>query len=93
MGKGLVGPSNLVAQTHFAIAENVGDVLAKEEVWLVVGELCGLGLGIGILVKEHCCPTFIFFTETKEIITRLSSNRDMLCYLVSCTTESFATNS
>ncbi|CAK9878026.1 unnamed protein product [Sphagnum jensenii] len=49
MGKGLVGPSNLVAQTHFAIAENVGDVLAKDEVWLVVGELCGLGLGIGIL--------------------------------------------
>jgi hypothetical protein len=60
MGKGLVGPSNLVAQTHFAIAENVGDVLAKEEVWLVVGELCGLGLGIGILVKERCCPTFFF---------------------------------
>ncbi|KAH8951261.1 hypothetical protein BDL97_09G018000 [Sphagnum fallax] len=31
MGRGLAAPSNQVVHTHFAISENVGDVLAKEE--------------------------------------------------------------
>jgi hypothetical protein len=43
--------------------------------------------------KRTLLSNFFFSTETKEIITRLSSNRDTLCYLVSCTTEIFAANS
>jgi hypothetical protein len=49
MGRGLAAPSNQVVHTHFAISENVGDVLAKEEVWTVAAELCGLALGVCIL--------------------------------------------
>jgi hypothetical protein len=52
MGRGLAAPSNQVVHTHFAISENVGDVLAKEEVWTVAAELCGLALGVCILVKS-----------------------------------------
>lgn len=50
MGRGLAQPSFLVAEKHFAISENMGDIMAKEEVWEVVGQLCGLAVGVFVLV-------------------------------------------
>ncbi|KAF3657382.1 Protein root UVB sensitive 5 [Capsicum annuum] len=46
VGRGLKDPSFRVIQNHFAIAGNLGDVAAKEEVWEVAAELLGLSLGI-----------------------------------------------
>lgn len=68
MGRGLAAPSNQVVHTHFAISENVGDVLAKEEVWTVAAELCGLALGVCILVKSvlqlfSSSPAYIGWTQ------------------------------
>ncbi|CAL0304429.1 unnamed protein product [Lupinus luteus] len=49
IARGLKDPSFRVIQNHFALSGNVGDVAAKEEVWEVVAQLAGLGLGILIL--------------------------------------------
>ncbi|CAN4106074.1 unnamed protein product [Withania somnifera] len=46
VARGLKDPSFRVIQNHFAIAGNLGDVAAKEEVWEVAAELLGLALGI-----------------------------------------------
>ncbi|XP_055812679.1 protein root UVB sensitive 5 isoform X2 [Solanum dulcamara] len=46
VARGLKDPSFRVIQNHFAIAGNLGDVAAKEEVWEVAAELLGLSLGI-----------------------------------------------
>ncbi len=37
LGKGMGKPVFRVIQTHFAVAQNVGAVAAKEEVWEVGG--------------------------------------------------------
>lgn len=49
VAKGLKDPSFRVIQNHFAVSENVGDVVAKEEVWGVAAQLVGLGLGVLLL--------------------------------------------
>ncbi|XP_028770466.1 protein root UVB sensitive 5 [Neltuma alba] len=49
VARGLKDPSFRVIQNHFAISGNLGEVAAKEEVWEVVAQLTGLGLGILIL--------------------------------------------
>lgn len=49
IAKGLKDPSFRVIQNHFAVSENVGDVVAKEEVWGVAAQLVGLGLGVLLL--------------------------------------------
>ncbi|XP_059305384.1 protein root UVB sensitive 5 isoform X3 [Lycium ferocissimum] len=46
VARGLKDPSFRVIQNHFALAGNLGDVAAKEEVWEVAAELLGLSLGI-----------------------------------------------
>ncbi len=38
-----------VIQTHFASANNVGAVAAKEEVWEVVGQLAGYATSLALL--------------------------------------------
>ncbi|KAF1883842.1 hypothetical protein Lal_00038334 [Lupinus albus] len=49
IARGLKDPSFRVIQNHFALSGNLGEVAAKEEVWEVVAQLAGLGLGILIL--------------------------------------------
>ncbi|CAM6091018.1 unnamed protein product [Calypogeia fissa] len=49
VAKGLKDPSFRVIQNHFAIAENVGDVSAKEEVWEVSAKLLGLSAAVLLL--------------------------------------------
>ncbi|XP_054795682.1 protein root UVB sensitive 5-like isoform X3 [Prosopis cineraria] len=49
VARGLKDPSFRVIQNHFAVSGNLGEVAAKEEVWEVVAQLTGLGLGILIL--------------------------------------------
>ncbi|KAL2337041.1 hypothetical protein Fmac_011487 [Flemingia macrophylla] len=49
VARGLKDPSFRVIQNHFAISGNLGEVAAKEEVWEVVAQLVGLGIGILIL--------------------------------------------
>lgn len=49
VARGLKDPSFRVIQSHFAIAGNLGEVAAKEEVWEVAAQLVGLALGILIL--------------------------------------------
>ncbi|KAG1677058.1 hypothetical protein FOA52_001228 [Chlamydomonas sp. UWO 241] len=49
VGKGIGRPAFRVVQTHFAAANNVGAVAAKEEVWEVVGQLSGLLASITLL--------------------------------------------
>jgi Vitamin B6 photo-protection and homoeostasis len=48
-GKGIGRPSFRVIQNHFALASNVGDVAAKEEVWEVTAQLAGLALSVATL--------------------------------------------
>ncbi len=84
MGRGLAAPSNQVVHTHFAISENVGDVLAKEEVWTVAAELCGLALGVCILVKSvlqlfSSSPAYIGWTEI--ILKNFSTYEDKIALL------------
>ncbi|XP_010253866.1 PREDICTED: protein root UVB sensitive 5 isoform X2 [Nelumbo nucifera] len=55
VARGLKDPSFRVIQNHFAIAGNLGEVAAKEEVWEVAAQL--LGLAIGILVLDT--PGFV----------------------------------
>ncbi|KAK2999638.1 hypothetical protein RJ639_022895, partial [Escallonia herrerae] len=49
VARGLKDPSFRVIQNHFAIAGNLGEVAAKEEVWEVAAQLLGLGLGVLVL--------------------------------------------
>ncbi|XP_027066713.1 protein root UVB sensitive 5-like isoform X2 [Coffea arabica] len=46
VASGLKDPSFRVIQNHFAIAGNLGEIAAKEEVWEVAAELLGLAIGI-----------------------------------------------
>mmetsp|Transcript_2506 Transcript_2506/g.7550 ORF Transcript_2506/g.7550 Transcript_2506/m.7550 type:complete len:636 (-) Transcript_2506:730-2637(-) len=48
-GKGMGKPAFRIIQTHFAAANNNGDVAAKEEVWEVGAQLLGLAGSIAIL--------------------------------------------
>lgn len=49
VGKGIGKPAFRVIQTHFAVANNVGAVAAKEEVWEVVGQLTGYACSLVML--------------------------------------------
>eukprot|EP00951_Prasinocladus_malaysianus_P004993 scaffold35495_cov50-Prasinocladus_malaysianus.AAC.1 len=49
VGKGMGKPAFRVIQQHFSVANNVGDVAAKEEVWEVAGQLSGLAATVGLL--------------------------------------------
>ncbi|KAF7825547.1 protein root UVB sensitive 5 isoform X1 [Senna tora] len=67
VARGLKDPSFRVIQNHFAISGNLGEVAAKEEVWEVVAQLVGLGLGILILdtpglVKSYAVLSFTWMT-------------------------------
>ncbi|KAJ0984115.1 hypothetical protein J5N97_002471 [Dioscorea zingiberensis] len=49
VARGLKDPSFRVIQNHFAISANLGEVVAKEEVWEVTAQLVGLALGILVM--------------------------------------------
>jgi hypothetical protein len=49
LGKGMGKPVFRVIQTHFARAQNVGAVAAKEEVWEVVAQMAGLVASVAML--------------------------------------------
>ncbi|XP_039132012.1 protein root UVB sensitive 5 isoform X2 [Dioscorea cayenensis subsp. rotundata] len=49
VARGLKDPAFRVIQSHFAISSNLGDVVAKEEVWEVTAQLVGLALGILVM--------------------------------------------
>lgn len=49
VARGLKEPSWRVIQTHFADSENVGDIVAKGEVWQVGGQILGLAFGVILL--------------------------------------------
>ena len=48
VAQGLQDPSSRVIQAHFAVAGNLGDVAAKEEVWRVAAQLMGLVIGVQV---------------------------------------------
>lgn len=48
-GRGMGKPCFRIIQTHFAVANNNGDVAAKEEVWEVGAQLIGLAASVAIL--------------------------------------------
>ena len=52
VARGLKDPSSRVIQAHFAVAGNLGDVAAKEEVWRVAAQLLGLVIGVQLLVGD-----------------------------------------
>ncbi|MCO5593203.1 hypothetical protein L7F22_047210 [Adiantum nelumboides] len=58
VGKGLKDPSFRVIQNHFAIAGNMGEVSAKEEVWEVSAELIGIALGIAFLSSPGLAASY-----------------------------------
>ncbi|KAK4268615.1 hypothetical protein QN277_025239 [Acacia crassicarpa] len=67
VARGLKDPSFRVIQNHFAISGNLGEIAAKEEVWEVVAQLTGLGLGILILdtpglVKSYSAISLTWMT-------------------------------
>ncbi|XP_045794757.1 protein root UVB sensitive 5 isoform X1 [Trifolium pratense] len=70
VARGLKDPSFRVIQSHFAISANLGEVAAKEEVWEVVAQLVGLGLGILILDTPGLVKSYPVLTST-WLITRL----------------------
>ena len=49
MGHGIGRPCFRVIQTHFALANNIGDVSAKEEVWETSAQLVGIAASIALL--------------------------------------------
>ena len=49
VGRGMTNPCFRIIQTHFAVANNIGDVAAKEEVWEVSAQLLGLALSVVLL--------------------------------------------
>jgi len=49
MGKGIGRPCFRVVQTHFSVANNVGGVAAKEEVWEVAAQMVGLAASVALL--------------------------------------------
>ncbi|KAH7672937.1 Root UVB sensitive family protein [Dioscorea alata] len=49
VARGLKDPAFRVIQSHFAISSNLGEVVAKEEVWEVTAQLVGLALGILVM--------------------------------------------
>ncbi|KAG2448238.1 hypothetical protein HYH02_006823 [Chlamydomonas schloesseri] len=49
LGKGMGKPVFRVIQTHFARAQNVGAVAAKEEVWEVAAQMAGLAASVAVL--------------------------------------------
>mmetsp|Transcript_1740 Transcript_1740/g.2981 ORF Transcript_1740/g.2981 Transcript_1740/m.2981 type:complete len:472 (-) Transcript_1740:221-1636(-) len=54
------GPAYRVFLNHFAISKNIGDVSSRAESQIVIGNLVGTGLGIGIsfLVKDNLEQAF-----------------------------------
>ncbi|KAK2414664.1 hypothetical protein QL285_037234 [Trifolium repens] len=64
IARGLKDPSFRVIQSHFAISANLGEVAAKEEVWEVVAQLVGLGLGILILDTPGLVKSYPVLTST-----------------------------
>ncbi|KAL5058171.1 hypothetical protein RYX36_029775 [Vicia faba] len=64
IARGLKDPSFRVIQSHFAISANLGEVAAKEEVWEVVAQLVGLGLGILILDTPGFVKSYTVLSST-----------------------------
>ncbi|CAL5192292.1 unnamed protein product [Lathyrus oleraceus] len=64
IARGLKDPSFRVIQSHFAISANLGEVAAKEEVWEVVAQLVGLGLGILILDTPGLVKSYTVLSST-----------------------------
>ncbi|KAH7430532.1 hypothetical protein KP509_08G002900 [Ceratopteris richardii] len=58
IAKGLKDPSFRVIQTHFAVAENMGEVSAKEEVWEVSAELLGIAIGVSLLSSPSVSTSY-----------------------------------
>ncbi|KAI8110268.1 hypothetical protein M9435_001947 [Picochlorum sp. BPE23] len=49
LGHGIGRPCFRVIQTHFALANNIGDVSAKEEVWETSAQLVGIAASVALL--------------------------------------------
>lgn len=49
LGSGIGRPCFRVIQTHFAVANNIGDVSAKEEVWETSAQLVGIAASVALL--------------------------------------------
>ncbi|KAG9155912.1 hypothetical protein Leryth_004161 [Lithospermum erythrorhizon] len=64
VARGLKDPSFRVIQNHFAIAGNLGEVAAKEEVWEVSAQLLGLALGIYALDSSWISTSYPTLTST-----------------------------
>ncbi|XP_058763762.1 protein root UVB sensitive 5 isoform X2 [Vicia villosa] len=64
IARGLKDPSSRVIQSHFAISANLGEVAAKEEVWEMVAQLVGLGLGILILDTPGLVKSYTVISST-----------------------------
>lgn len=62
-GRGMGTPCFRIIQTHFAAANNNGDVAAKEEVWEVGAQLIGLSASIAILnaVQASGDPLYVLW--------------------------------
>eukprot|EP00250_Pteridium_aquilinum_P015410 c22564_g1_i1 orf=226-1887(-) len=58
VGRGLKDPSFRVIQNHFAIAGNMGEVSAKEEVWEVCAELIGIAFGVALLYSPGLVASY-----------------------------------
>lgn len=71
IARGLKDPSSRVIQSHFAISANLGEIAAKEEVWEVVAQLVGLGLGILILDTPGLVKSYTVLSSTWLIVRLL----------------------
>lgn len=58
LGRGLRDPSFRVIQNHFAVAGNMGEVAAKEEVWEVIAELVGIAIGVVLLATPGLAASY-----------------------------------
>ncbi|CAI5947193.1 unnamed protein product [Closterium sp. NIES-65] len=68
VAKGLKDPSARVIQTHFALQANVGEVVAKEEVYKVMAQLVGLGCGVLLLSSPYIAESYWSLVTTWAVI-------------------------
>ncbi|CAI5463979.1 unnamed protein product [Closterium sp. Yama58-4] len=68
VAKGLKDPSARVIQTHFAVQANVGEVVAKEEVYKVMAQLVGLGCGVVLLSSPYIAESYWSLVTTWAVI-------------------------
>ncbi|GJP47870.1 hypothetical protein CLOM_g7046, partial [Closterium sp. NIES-68] len=68
VAKGLKDPSARVIQTHFALSANLGEVVAKEEVYKVMAQLAGLGCGVLLLSSPYIAESYWSLVSTWAVL-------------------------